>query len=196
MICRSFLVVWIALTVLPLAGPAVAQADKLATSKPDSTKQEILNRLFADLKAAKTAGSATAIANVIWREWFKSDNADVSALMARYRFAQRAGLRDQQLLLLNKIIQIAPEYIEGWNQRATLYFILGRNAESVSDIQKVLELEPRHFGALAGLGLIHMRAENWKSAIASFERALELHPFLNERTFIPMLRQRLKGQPL
>ncbi len=64
------------------------------------------------------------------------------------------------------------------------------------DIQQVLRIEPRHFGALAGLGLIHMRAENWKSAIASFERALEVHPFLGERAFIPTLKKKLKGTEL
>jgi len=191
------MLIWVVFTTLTLTLPAAAEVKQLEITKsPTATKQETLSRLFADLKAAETEGSARAIANVIWREWFKSENADVTALMARYRFAQRAGLRKEALGLLNKIIEIAPNYVEGWNQRATLMFMLGRNAESVADIQQVLKLEPRHFGALAGLGLIHMRAENWKSAIASFERAMEIHPFLGERMLLPTLRERLKGQSL
>ena len=68
---------------------------------------------------------------------------------------------------IDKIIELAPDYVEGWNQRATVLFMLGRDTESVRDIQQVLRIEPRHFGALAGLGLIHMRASNWQAAIKS-----------------------------
>lgn len=182
-------------TALFTCSPALADA-KPPAEAARSAKKQTLDRLFTQLKSAKTEDGARTIANNIWREWFKSGNADVTPLMARYRYAQRAGLRKEALKTLNKVIQLDPGFAEGWNQRATLYFILGRNAESIADIQKVLELEPRHFGALAGLGLIHMREQNWKSAIASFERALEIHPFLGERNLIPALKKKLKGQAL
>lgn len=156
----------------------------------------VLDKLFVQLKDAENETEARRIAGLIWQQWFLPNDADVVPLMQRVQFAQRAGLREEALKTLDQITQIAPDYAEGWNQRATLLFMLGRDAESVRDIQQVLRIEPRHFGALAGLGLIHMRASNWKSAIAAFEKALQLHPFLGERAFIPGLKKKLKGRPL
>lgn len=179
-------------TIHALPGAASAQSTNRIKAKNDAS----LDQLFTRLKHAKDNGEARKWVNLIWQEWFKTDNADAKRLMARAQFARRANLREEALKALNMIVQIAPDYVEGWNQRATIYFMLGRDAESVADIRKVLQLEPRHFGALAGLGLIHMRAENWQSAIASFERAQELHPFLGERAFIPKLKERLKGKAL
>ena len=179
-------------TIHALPGAASAQSTNRIKAKNDAS----LDQLFTRLKHAKDNGEARKWVNLIWQEWFKTDNADAKRLMARAQFARRANLREEALKALNMIVQIAPDYVEGWNQRATIYFMLGRDAESVADIRKVLQLEPRHFGALAGLGLIHMRAENWQSAIASFERAQELHPFLGERAFIPKLKERMKGKAL
>lgn len=155
-----------------------------------------LDKLFAQLKAAPDERQAGRIVGQIWQHWFLHPNGAVQHLMHRAQAARRAGLLDEAVSELDKIVEVAPDYVEGWNQRATVLFMLGRDAESVRDIQQVLRIEPRHFGALAGLGLIHMRAKNWKSAIASFERALEVHPFLNERAFIPALKKKLKGTAL
>jgi tetratricopeptide (TPR) repeat protein len=177
---------------LALSGAASAQSTNTIKGKNNAT----LDQLFTRLKQAKDNGESRKWVSLIWQEWFKTDNADAKRLMARAQFARRADLREEALKVLNMIVQIAPDYVEGWNQRATIYFMLGRDAESIADIRKVLQLEPRHFGALAGLGLIHMRAENWQSAIASFERALELHPFLGEQAFIPKLKEKLKGKAL
>jgi tetratricopeptide (TPR) repeat protein len=177
---------------LALSGAASAQSTNTIKGENNAT----LDQLFTRLKQAKDNGESRKWVSLIWQEWFKTDNADAKRLMARAQFARRADLREEALKVLNIIVQIAPNYVEGWNQRATIYFMLGRDAESIADIRKVLQLEPRHFGALAGLGLIHMRAENWQSAIASFERALELHPFLGEQAFIPKLKEKLKGKAL
>jgi tetratricopeptide (TPR) repeat protein len=177
---------------LALSGAASAQSTNTIKGENNAT----LDQLFTRLKQAKDNGESRKWVSLIWQEWFKTDNADAKRLMARAQFARRADLREEALKVLNMIVQIAPDYVEGWNQRATIYFMLGRDAESIADIRKVLQLEPRHFGALAGLGLIHMRAENWQSAIASFERALELHPFLGEQAFIPKLKEKLKGKAL
>jgi len=163
----------------------------------EAANREIaLDFLFAGLAKAKDEAIARRIANSIWQIWFKAPDADVKQLMQRVQFARRAGLFKQALADLDRVVQIAPDYAEGWNQRATVYFMMGRHGSSVSDIERVLRLEPRHFGALSGLGMIHMRAQNWKSAIAAFEKALEIHPFLNERSLLPQLRQKLEGQPL
>ncbi len=155
-----------------------------------------LDKLFTQLKNAPDKAQAGRIAGRIWQHWFLHPNGVVQHLMHRAQAARRAGLLKEAMNELDKIVEVAPDYAEGWNQRATVLFMLGRDGESVRDIQRVLRIEPRHFGALAGLGLIHMRAENWKSAIASFERALTLHPFLGERDFISALKKKLKGTEL
>jgi len=191
---RFLQIVAMSVMVTGLAFAATAAAQTSHNFRPKTNA--VLDQLFANLKQAKDQTEARSLARLIWQEWFKTDNPDAKRLMARAQSARRADLREEALKVLNVIVRIAPDYVEGWNQRATIYFMLGRDAESVADIQKVLQLEPRHFGALAGLGLIHMRANNWKSAIASFERALELHPYLGERAIIPKLKEKLKGQAL
>ena len=155
-----------------------------------------LDDLFAKLKGAATEAEARRVEAAIWQAWFHSDNVDVAQVMSRVQFAMRAGMYDLALGELDKVVHIAPKYAEGWNQRATVLFLLKRNMESVRDIQRVLALEPRHFGALSGLGLIHMRAGNWKSALESFRKALDIHPFLKERGLIEALEKKLEGQPL
>lgn len=155
-----------------------------------------LDRLLDELKAADTATEAEAITEQIWRHWFEVDNAQARQLMNQAQLARRAGAFDDALAFLDRIVKLAPDYAEGWNQRATVLFMLRRDDESVADIQRVLALEPRHFGALSGLGLIHLRARNWPAALVALERALAVHPFLSQRTLIPKLREHLKGQPL
>ena len=78
----------------------------------------------------------------------------------------------------DQIVKIAPGFAEGWNKRATVYYLLGNYAESLHDIDKTLALEPRHFGALSGRGLVLMELENADLALDSFEAALEIHPKL------------------
>lgn len=155
-----------------------------------------LNKLFDDLKRVENPTEAEAITEQIWQHWFRVENVDAQQLMNRAQLARRAGAFQHALVLLDKIVQLAPDYAEGWNQRATVLFALGRDTESVADIRKVLQIEPRHFGALSGLGLIHIRAQNWQAAIVSIERALAVHPFLRERALLPKLTERAKGKPL
>lgn len=189
--------VWIAIACLlavACAGWHTAVARDTGTMPVAGTT--VLDKLFAELKAAPDKEKARQIANRIWQQWFLHPNGAVQHLMTRAQAARRAGLLKVAMEELDKIVELAPDYAEGWNQRATVLFMLGRDSESVRDIQQVLRLEPRHFGALAGLGLIHMRAENWKSAIASLEKALEVHPFLSEKAFIQSLRKKLDGTAL
>jgi len=190
-------VLWI-LSVFCLLGVAVSSLPSSArdTAVTPIAETSVLDKLFAELKKAPNEQQAKRISAQIWQHWFFQPNGAVQHLMSRAQAARRAGLLDDAMNELNKIVELAPDYVEGWNQRATVLFMLGRDTESVRDIQQVLRLEPRHFGALAGLGLIHMRAKNWKSAIASFERALKLHPFLGEKALIPKLKKRLEGTEL
>ena len=185
-----------ALLILAACCLMSATASARASATTTVAETPALDKLFAELKEAPDKAQAGRIAGRIWQHWFLHPNGAVQHLMHRAQAARRAGLLKEAITELDKIVEVAPDYAEGWNQRATVLFLLGRDAESVRDIQQVLRIEPRHFGALSGLGLIHMRAKNWKSAIASFERAIALHPFLGERALIPTLKNKLKGTEL
>ena len=108
-----------------------------------------------------------------------------------------SGLPDQALPVLDDVVARAPQWAEGWNKRATLLYVLGDHDRSLADIDRTLALEPRHFGALAGLGLIRAaRGEN-REALAALRRALAINPFLKERFgLIPALEREVGEKPL
>jgi tetratricopeptide (TPR) repeat protein len=87
-----------------------------------------------------------------------------------------AAENSASLEILDRIIAAYPTYAEAWNRRATLHFMLGNYNASLADIEKVLDLEPRHFGALAGRGMIYQRQEKWGAALAAFREALQMNP--------------------
>jgi len=78
--------------------------------------------------------------------------------------------------LSNQLIDSAPEFAEAWNKRATIHFLLGQDADSVADIRETVKLEPNHFGAISGLGLIFMRSQNFPAALEAFEKVLQISP--------------------
>ena len=99
--------------------------------------------------------------------------------------------------IFSRIIERAPEFAEAWNKRATVRFIAGDHRGSAKDIAQVLQLEPRHFGALSGLGMIHMHNSDWQNALKTYELAFSIHPYLtNVEMIINDLKTRLKGRAL
>ena len=99
--------------------------------------------------------------------------------------------------LLDDIVARAPDWAEGWNKRATLLYLLGEHDRSLADIDRTLALEPRHFGALAGIGLIRIAKGEHRAALAAFRRALAINPFLKERFgLIPALEREVGEKPL
>ena len=85
---------------------------------------------------------------------------------------------DAALAFLNDLVRLAPEFAEGWNKRATLHFVLEDYGKSLDDIARTLKLEPRHFGALSGLGIILDRIGDQTGALEAYRRAVEIHPNL------------------
>ncbi len=137
-----------------------------------------LDFLFGALKAAPDDTSAKAVEERIWALWLVSRSDTANLLMTRVKTAVEAQDVDLAIKLLDSIIALRPDYVEAWNRRATLYYMKKDYAKAVSDIREVLKREPRHFGALAGLGLILQEIGDDKRALEVYRRALEIHPHL------------------
>ncbi|MGE0038434.1 MAG: tetratricopeptide repeat protein [Xanthobacteraceae bacterium] len=138
-----------------------------------------LDRLFEALKIAPDADSAKYIEGRIWALWFASGSDTATLLMGRVKTATDAKDMDLALKLLNAIIDIKPDFLEAWNRRATLHFMKKDYGAAIADIQQVLSREPRHFGALSGLGIILQEIGDDKHALEAFRRAIAIHPHLD-----------------
>ena len=171
---------------LLLTAPAAARAAE-PEEQPDSAKQtapaddrEIaLDALLKQLKAATDEKSASVIEEAVWQLWLRSGSDTVDLLMSRVIAAMKADDYSLALELLNHVVTIRPGYAEGWNKRATVFFYLHDYASSLHDVERTLSLEPRHFGALAGLGLILEELGHHERALKAFRRALAVHPYLS-----------------
>jgi tetratricopeptide (TPR) repeat protein len=113
-----------------------------------------LDFLFGALKAAPDEVSAKHVEARIWALWMQTPSDTAALLMMRAKAAMDAKQMDIALKLLDAVVKLRPDYVEGWNRRATVYYLQNDYAHSLGDIEQVLVREPRHFGALAGLGMI------------------------------------------
>jgi len=156
-----------------------------------------LEGLFAELKSVSEPAAGERITERIWSIWLESGEDEIDELMAKGQLFMARRENQAALAQFDAIVSRAPEFAEGWNKRATVYFLLGRYEDSVRDIQATLALEPRHFGALSGLGLIYLRMGNEKAALRAFEKALEVNPYLpGVRQNIETLTKKLGGKPI
>ena len=180
------LLVRVAMTVLLLglvpAGHGLAQSDQ---AKQVQTAE--LDRLFDDLSAARDEATARSVADRIWRIWTQPDDPALAARMAEIITGGGLAGPVAQLPLLDDLVADYPDYAEGWNQRATVRFLRGDYDGALADIEQVLKREPRHFGALAGQALIYHTQGKGEEALAAMKAALDIHPFLPERTLFPQL---------
>lgn len=133
--------------------------------------------MFSKLLTADEAASER-IEQDIWREWSKSGSPAMDLLLQRGRDAMAVGDNAAAIEHLTALIDHAPDFAEGWNARATAYFQAGELGPSVDDIAHVLSLNPRHFGALAGLGMIFEQLEKPEKALDVYKAALAIHPHL------------------
>ena len=137
-----------------------------------------LNNLFERLRVTQDLAEARGIEGTIWEIWTESENANVNRAMLIGIASMHAGQLGTALNKFNEVIQLAPDFAEGWNKRATIFYLMKKFDRSVNDIAQTLKLEPRHFGALSGLGLINQAIGQNKAAIKAFEHALDLNPHL------------------
>lgn len=163
--------------------------------KGDPTKN--LDFLFEALKLAPDDTTAKAIEQRIWALWFvsRSDTADL--LMSRARQAYEAKDIDLSLKLLDAIVVIKPDYVEAWNRRATIHFTQKDYGKSLSDISQVLRLEPRHFGALSGLGMILEELGDDKHALEAYRRVVDVYPRMQRiPDQIKKLQEKVEGRDI
>ena len=112
----------------------------------------------------------------IWEIWIEHERQDVNELMRQGIRAMRIRHYRNAFFFFDKIVNLVPEFAEGWNKRATVYYLLQNYDASLTDIERTLALEPRHFGAISGLGLVYMAQEKYVDALQAYEDVLKVHP--------------------
>lgn len=137
-----------------------------------------LPRLFERLKVAPPA-EAAAIQQAIWEIWTEAPDDTSKLLMLQGITAMQQGAMNQAIDSFAAIVDRAPGFAEGWNKRATALFLAGDFEASVADIERTLRLEPRHWGALSGLGQINTLLGRGDAALKAYEKALEINPHLD-----------------
>jgi tetratricopeptide (TPR) repeat protein len=163
--------------------------------KGDPTRN--LDFLFEALKIAPDATTAKAIEQRIWALWFVSSSDTANLLMARVRAAVEAKDLDLALKLLDALVKVRPDYVEAWNRRATIHFMKNEYGKSLADIREVLKREPRHFGALSGLGLILQELGDNRRALDVYRRALAVYPLIERiPDTVKTLQEKVEGRDI
>ena len=179
------LAVSIALAASAHAQSARDESDAPKTQAPETQlsteqqRQELLDRLFGRLKTAKSEPEAKAIEQSIWRLWTRSGSPTDDLLLEQATKSMNARQYDKALDILDAIVEHSPDFSEAWNKRATVNYVVGRIDQSLADINKVLSLEPRHFGALSGLGMIRRDKGDERGALEAFREALSINPYMD-----------------
>lgn len=186
---------------LLLTAPGAARAQTTGEpgdlSRPVAaeTREDRLDRLFAELKRATNENAAERIAGHIQREWSRSGSPTIDLLMQWAGEAMEADDSAVALDFLDQAIMLAPTYAEAWNRRATLYYGMRNFAKSMRDIERTLRLEPRHFGALVGMATILRQSGREERALDAYTRILEVYPMLrNAQQGLIELTDELTGQ--
>lgn len=185
--------------ILSLALVLLLGASMSCSTDPARTgdRTASLDALFRRLQTTQSAEEAQIIEVTIRHVWAQSGRNGVDAMMSHAVERMHAGDHASALKVLDKIVALAPEYAEGWNLRATVHYLEDDYGEAVADIERVLALEPRHFGALAGLGRIFLELEDKKAALKAFEAALAVNPHLADvRQELAELQEELAGIPI
>ena len=156
-----------------------------------------LDFLFGALKAAPDEASARHVEARIWAQWMQTPSDTAALLMTRAKAAMDAKNIDIALKLLDSVVKLRPDYVEAWNRRATLYYLKSDYRHSLEDIQQVLIREPRHFGALAGLGMIMQDIGDDKRALDAFRKALSVNPHLEKvPELVKSLTEKVEGRDI
>ena len=149
-------------------------ASKIALADQNDPR---LNNLFKKLNETENQDEIRDLISDIWNIWYEVDDPKVIEYFEKG--IQAMNLRNYPLAIrfFNNLIEEDPNFAEGWNKRATVHYMMGNFDQSMQDIIKTLELEPRHFGALDGMGLIFIHQGQFQQAIDVYDKMLEIFPF-------------------
>jgi tetratricopeptide (TPR) repeat protein len=181
-----FIMSALSLVAILAAVPALAEDNKAATVKPEivkestpgplATGEQRLDNLFTRLKKERSTEQARGIANEIREVFVQSGSATVDFLMESSARAMNDKRYGAALDFLDQVTLLKPDYVEGWNRRATLHYLLGNYPKAMSDSARVLALEPRHLGALAGVAGILQETGHDRQALEAWENYLSYYP--------------------
>lgn len=169
----------------------------LSEEDPSLVRRRLLDDLFGRLRKSGTDREADGLARAIERVWFNSGSDTVDLLMARAVQAEHAHHVEAGVRILAKVVEIEPDWAEGWNELALARALSNDESGAMVDLAHVLAIEPRHFGALAGVGAILLHSGDKKGALEVFRRALALDPHLGAiKTVVDRLTIQVEGRDL
>jgi len=171
------------ITALVLCFPGIGAGDQ---------SDQRLNQLFQTLQSSQDATVLVETEATIWEIWYESGKQEIDDMMLEAAVLVRSGDLDAAESVYSRVIDAVPGFSEGWNRRATVRYYQRNYTGSLDDIEVTLKLEPRHFGAIWGLGMILGAQRDYQRAILAFERLLEIKPHASDaRPRIELLKQEL-----
>ena len=167
----------------------------LTISSKANDRDDQLNRLFNELKINNLA-LVYGTEQKIWEIWSTHPTDDKLTIeLSKGTDLMQGSTLSQSIEIFSDLIELDPNWAEAWNKRATALYLIGDYEGSQKDIDRVLELENRHFGALAGQGLVNIKLENYEKAIESYKRAQEIYPAMQSpKIMIEQIEQLIKQQ--
>ena len=168
-------------------------------SNANSEERELeLNKLFNQLKNNSDTSMAFKVEMKIWNIWSTHPSQEnLTQLLANGSNLITQHKLNKAYETFSKVISLDPNWAEGWNKRATVLYILGRYEESQEDINEVLKLEKRHFGALSGQGLVQIELKNYEKAINSYKEVQKIYPSMQSpKIMIPQLKELIKSESI
>jgi tetratricopeptide (TPR) repeat protein len=166
-------------------------AKPVAVAKPENR----LETLYGELKRQRNEKAAERIASRIFEEWNHSGSASIDLMMLWSQKAIEAEKFDVALDFLDQVVTLSPDFAEGWNRRATVHFMMRSFGKSMADIDRTLQLEPRHFGALAGMAQIMKERGSKELALEAYQRVLDIYPMMRSaQNEVATLSEELAGE--
>ena len=162
-------------------------------SSAQSSQKNVLNNLFNQLEKVNNSKSAILLEKRIWSIWNEHPNdLKLTEKLELGTELMQYGDYNYALKVFSNILENDPKWSEAWNKRATVYFLMSQFTNSLNDIDKVLDIEPRHFGALSGQARIFIKLQKYEKAIKSIEQALKFYPSFKSRELIPEIERLIK----
>jgi len=151
-----------------------------AEANTAAARRELLGELYHRLREAENQDSAELIASAIEQLWLRSGSDTIDLLMSRAGILIAGERFDTALRILNSVVELAPDYPEGWSRRAEIFFVKKEIRKSLDDLRHVLALDPSHYKAIQGLGLLMREVGDDKAALQAIRKVLKVHPYLED----------------